>query len=157
MSCPMNEPHVKLLKSLNDQGVDYLLVGGMLAIAYGVPRVTKDIDLFIRNELGNAAKILEVLENLGFGTAHLTTPEEITKNEITVFKDYLRLDLLTQLKGLKFDEVFPRRASIYLQGIEIPVLSLEDLITEKKAAGRPGDMEDVSYLEKIQAMLRKEK
>lgn len=150
----MNEPHVKLLKSLNDQGVEYLLVGGMLAIAYGVPRVTKDIDLFIRNDIENAAKVLGVLEELGFGTAHLTTPEEVTKNEITVFKDFMRLDLLTRLKGLKFEEVFPRRATIFLKGIEVPVLTLEDLIAEKKASGRPGDMEDVVQLEKVQAMLR---
>ncbi|MCC7345584.1 MAG: nucleotidyltransferase [Deltaproteobacteria bacterium] len=150
----MNEPHVKLLKSLNDRGVEYLLVGGMLAIAYGVPRVTKDIDLFIRNDVDNAAKVLEVLDALGFGTAHLTTPEEVTKNEITVFKDFLRLDLLTKLKGIKFEEVFPRRAVIRLKDVDVPVLTLEDLIAEKKAAGRPGDLEDAAQLEKIQAMLR---
>lgn len=150
----MTDPHLKLLKSLNDQGVEYLLVGGMLAIAYGVPRVTKDIDLFIRKTRENAEKILKVLSDLGFGTTALTSVEELINTEVTIFKDYLRLDVLTKIKGLEFEEAYQRKKVIQLGSIPVYVLSLEDLITSKKAAGRAGDLEDVTHLEKIKKMLK---
>lgn len=151
----MIDPHLKLLKSLNDEGVDYLLIGGMLAIAYGIPRVTKDIDLFIRNTKENAEKILKVLEHLGFGTAHLTTAREIATTEVTILKDYLRIDLLTKVKGLEFDEAYKRKEVLQLENVPVFVLNLDDLIRSKKAAGRPGDLEDVAHLEKIKKMLKK--
>lgn len=153
----MIDPHLKLIKSLNDHGVDYLLIGGMLAIAYGVPRTTKDIDFFIRATEENAQKILEALQELGFGTSHLITAEEIAKTEITILKDYLRVDLLTQVKGLEFDKAFAHKEIRKINDISIFVLTLEDLILSKKAAGRPGDLEDVCLLEKIQQKIKEDK
>ncbi len=139
--------HTKLFAFLNSHGVEYLLIGGSLAIAYGVPRVTKDIDLFINPTLDNATKCLVALKDMGMGTASLTTPEEICKTEVTIFKDFLRVDLLTQVKGLTFEDSWRKKVVLTLDDLTIFALTLEDLIRSKKAAGRPGDMEDVKILE----------
>lgn len=73
----MIDQHLKLFESLNREKVDYLLIGGTLAIAYGVPRVTKDIDLFIRPTIENAERCLEALKNMGLGTISLTSAKEM--------------------------------------------------------------------------------
>lgn len=139
--------HLKLFGLLNDQRVEYLLIGGTLAIAYGVPRVTKDIDLFIRPVLDNAERCLEALKKMGMGTAHLTNAEDICAMEVTIFKDFLRVDVLTKVKGLDFDEVWKERSDLVVDDVVIHCLNVSDLIKSKKAAGRPGDLEDVKILE----------
>lgn len=140
--------HLKLFESLNNHGVEYLLIGGTLAIAYGVPRVTKDIDLFIRPTLENTTHCLDALKAHGIGTASLTTPEEVCKTEVTILKDFLRIDLLTQVKGLSFDEAWRNKVVLALDRVSIFSLCLDDLIKSKKAAGRKNDLEDIKILEK---------
>lgn len=151
----MIDRHLKLFKSLNNQSVEYLLIGGALAIAYGVPRVTKDIDLFLRPTPENAGRLLKTLKQIGMGTAELTTPEDICKNEITIFKDFIRLDVLTRVKGLDFDAAWKKRKILHLDKVEIPALTLEDLVVSKKASGRKGDLEDVKILEMAQVSKKK--
>ncbi|MFH1874787.1 MAG: DUF6036 family nucleotidyltransferase [Pseudomonadota bacterium] len=138
--------HLNLFKYLNDAKVDYLLVGGVAAIIYGVPRSTQDIDIVIKPELENAKRLLEALKQFGFGTAELTSPDEIIANEITIFKDFLRLDVLTKLKLFSFEEVFSNHEVIEAEHILIPLISNKDLIEEKKAAGRNIDQEDLKVL-----------
>lgn len=132
---------------MNRNGVEYVLIGGVLAIAYGVPRFTKDIDLFIRKNLKNAERCLKALKEIGMGTVELTNAEDLATQEVTIFKDYLRVDVLTRVKGLNFDEIWPRRKELVIDNIVIPALSLEDLIRSKNAAGRDVDLKDVKLLE----------
>ena len=139
--------HLKLFASLNRHGVEYLLIGGALAIAYGVPRVTKDVDLFLNPDLDNAKKCLVALKEVGLGTADLTTAEEICQTEVTILKDVVRLDLLTQVKGLTFGDSWRKKVLLELEGVRIPALCLEHLIQSKKAAARSGDLEDIKILE----------
>ena len=147
----MIDRHLKLFKSLNNHGVEYLLIGGALAIAYGVPRVTKDIDLFLKPTLENANHLLLALTEFGMGTAGLTTPEDICKNEVTIFKDFMRLDVLTRVKGIDFETTWEKREMLRLDDVNVPALTLEDLIQSKKAAGRKGDLEDIIILEMAQS------
>jgi predicted nucleotidyltransferase len=142
-------PHLQLFKCLNDHKVEYLLIGGTAAIAYGIPRTTKDIDLFVAKDEANAQRCLNALKALGFGTTELTTAKKLVATEVTIFKDLLRVDVLTQVKGMTFEEASQNRVFFDVDGILIPVLRLEDLIITKKAAGRPGDLEDVKILESI--------
>jgi predicted nucleotidyltransferase len=144
----MIERHLQLFACLNRRGVEYLLIGGALAIAYGVPRVTADIDLFVRATPENTGRCLDALKECGLGTASLTTPEELCANEITIFKDVIRLDILTAAKGIVFSEVWSRRVHLELDEVLIPALSLPDLIQSKRAAARPSDLQDITILEK---------
>lgn len=139
--------HLKLFEFLNKNKVEYLLIGGALSIAYGVPRVTKDIDLFLNPELENAGRLLRALEELGMGTAGLTNPRDICETEVTIFKDFVRLDILTKVKGLEFGEAWRSRVYLSLENIDIPAISLDHLIQSKQAAGRTGDLEDIKILE----------
>jgi len=143
----MIDQHLKLFESLNRHGVEYLLIGGALSIAYGVPRVTKDIDLFVSPTPQNASRCLAALKEIGMGTAEMTTPKEICETEVTIFKDFLRIDLLTHVKGLDFEEAWARRNQLSLDKVLIQALSLDDLIKSKKAAGRQDDLSDIKILE----------
>jgi len=142
--------HLKLFEFLNKKKVEYLLIGGTLAIAYGVPRVTKDIDLFLNPTLDNANALLEALKDFGMSTVDLTNPKDICSTEVTIFKDFIRLDILTKVKGLDFGEAWRNRVYLSLQHIDIPAIRLEDLIKTKKAANRPQDHEDIKILEMAQ-------
>ena len=142
-------PHLQLFKSLNDHGVEYLLIGGVAVIAHGFPRTTKDIDIFINPTAENAQRCLQALLAIGFGTATLTTPEKVVQTEVTIFKDFLRLDVLTRVKGLEFESAWLRKVFFEVDQVLIPAVSKEDLIRSKEAAGRRGDLEDIEVLQKI--------
>ncbi len=143
----MIDRYLKLFASLNKNKVEYLLIGGTLAIAYGVPRVTKDIDIFLNPTLQNAEALLNALKEFGMGTVALTNPQDICSTEVTIFKDFVRLDVLTQVKGLEFDEAWQKKIFLSLEEVNIPALNLDDLIQSKRASGRSEDLEDVRILE----------
>lgn len=139
----MDPVHLAVYRSFNAHRVRYILIGGPAAVFYGFPRVTKDVDLFIEPALANATRALRALEAAGFGTAALTTPEQPLAHEVTIFKDVMRLDLLTAVKGVSSPMVWRRRVTKRIEGVRVPVIQLDDLITAKKAAGRGIDLEDV--------------
>jgi len=81
------------------------------------------------------------------GTATLTNVDEILSNEITIFKDRVRIDVQISTPGLSFQGAWKRRKTMEYQGQSFNIVSLEDLIASKKAAGRDVDIEDVRLLE----------
>jgi hypothetical protein len=136
-----------VFKSLQDHEVRYLVVGGIAAVLHGVPRATFDLDILIEATLENAERLLAALLDAGLGTAALTNAEELLANEITVFNDRVRIDVQTATPGLDFDEAWGRRDSMSYQDQPLYVVSREDLVASKRAAGRPTDLEDVRVLE----------
>jgi predicted nucleotidyltransferase len=145
----MLKDYLKLYKSLNINRVKYLIIGGIASIIYGVPRTTLDIDIFIEPSLKNAEKLLKALKESGFGTAHITTPQKIIDNEINVFEDYMRLDVITKPKGLVFAESWKGRNRKKINGVTVYVASIKDIIKSKKASKRAFDEEDIKILRKI--------
>lgn len=145
--------HLKLFACLNKHGVEYLLIGGTLAIAYGVPRVTKDIDIFLNATLDNARRCLKALKEFGMGTAELSSPKDLCSTEVTIFKDIIRFDVLTEVKGINFSDAWRTKVFLSLDDVDIPALDIETLIKSKKASGRPGDLKDINILK----MAKKEK
>jgi hypothetical protein len=142
--------HLELFAYLNRENIEYLLVGGVVAIAYGVPRTTQDIDILINPTLENAERLLKTLKKLKFGTAEMISPEELLKNEAVLFKDYFRIDVLTRLKNFEFKDVYPKRNTLQVgRNLFIPILSLEDLWKEKKSTKRDKDKQDISVLGKL--------
>ena len=146
----MIEDHLKLYKSLNKHKVKYLIIGGVAAIIYGVPRTTLDIDIFIEPTLRNAEKLLGALKDSGFGTASLTSPSKILDNEITIFEDYIRLDVFTKVKGMAFDKAWERQRVKKMMSVPIKFASLKDIISSKKASKRRIDKEDLALLKQLQ-------
>lgn len=145
----MDRGHRAVYRSFDSHGVKYVLIGGLAAVLYGSPRLTKDVDLFIEPTLGNASRALAALKAIGFRTASLTTPAKMLAHEVTIFEDYMRVDLLTVVKGLSFPDAWRRRAMKRIEGINVPVLHLKDLIKSKRAAGRSIDLEEIKILRRI--------
>jgi hypothetical protein len=135
--------------SLNRHNVRYVVIGGIAAVLHGVPRATFDLDILIEASPDNARRLLDALLAAGLGTAALTTADEILANEITVFKDRVRIDVQTSTPGLSFDDAWAHRISMDYQGQPFIVVSRADLILAKRAAGRPVDLEDVHLLEAL--------
>jgi ABC-type nitrate/sulfonate/bicarbonate transport system substrate-binding protein len=133
--------------SFQKHDVKYLVIGGIASILYGVPRVTFDLDLFIEATPANAQKFLTALVEAEMRTATLTTAEELLSNEITVFKDRVRIDVQTSTPSFIFQDVWKRRETMVYQEQEFYVISKNDLIAAKRASGREIDLSDVRLLE----------
>lgn len=136
-----------VFESLSEHEVRYLVIGGIAAVLHGVPRATFDLDLLIDANPENAQRLLDALTAAGLGTAALTTADEVLANEITVFKDRVRIDVQRSTPGLEFAAGWSRRIEMHHAGQRFFVVSRQDLIASKRAAGRPVDREDVRLLE----------
>ena len=136
-----------VFKSLQQHNVKYVVIGGIAAVLYGVPRATFDVDILIEATPENAQHFLDALVDAGMGTASMTNTDEILSNEITIFKDRVRIDLQITTPGLQFDEAWERKETMDYKGQSFHVVSLEDLKKSKRAAGRKVDLEDVRLLE----------
>jgi hypothetical protein len=123
------------------------VIGGIASVLYGVPRATFDLDILIDATPENTQCLLDALLEAGMGTASLTNVNEILSNEITIFKDRVRIDVQTSTQGLNFQDAWAHRNTLEYQGQSFYVASREDLISSKKAAGRTVDLEDVRLLE----------
>jgi hypothetical protein len=132
--------------SFQKNDVKYLVIGGIAAVLYGVPRATFDLDILIDPTKENAQKLLDALSEAGFGTAELTSADEIIATEITIFADRIRLDVQTSTPGILFADAWPRRVTMTYEGQKFEVVSLADLIQSKTASGREVDLEDVRIL-----------
>lgn len=121
----------------------YIVIGGIASVLYGVPRVTFDLDILIDATPENTKRLLDALLESGFGTASLTNVNEILSNEITIFKDRIRIDVQTSTSGLVFQDAWAHRNTLEYQGQQFYVASRDDLIASKKAAGRDVDLDDV--------------
>lgn len=133
--------------SLQSHQVRYVVIGGIAAVLHGVPRATFDLDILIEASAENVERLLEALLEAQLGTAALTTPENVLANEITVFNDRVRIDVQTSTPGLKFEKAWQDRETMSYQGQTFYVVSIEDLIASKRAAGRTVDLEDVRMLD----------
>lgn len=146
----MNSDFKELLTILNDCRVSYLVVGGYAYIHYAEPRYTKDIDLWIQPTLENALRLRQALVVFG-GWVEGMTLEHFT-TERTMFQIGLppcRVDFLTSVAGVEFDSAFAARKVVEIEGLAIPLISLPDLITAKRASGREQDLRDVAGLERL--------
>lgn len=136
-----------VFRCLERHRVKYLVLGGIAAVLHGVPRATFDLELLIAAEPGNVSNLLAALKEAGFGTSDLTTVDEVLSNEITIFNDRVRVDVLTSAPGVGFEDAWKRRETMKYSKQSFQVISKEDLIAAKGAAGRPVDLEDAASLE----------
>ena len=136
-----------VFKSFQQNDVRYVVIGGIAAVLYGVPRATFDLDILIEATPENAQRLIDALMDAGMGTAALTNSDEIMANEITIFKDRVRIDVQLLTPGLQFEKAWSRKQTMQYQGQNFYVVSIEDLIRSKRAAGRDVDLEDIRLLE----------
>jgi hypothetical protein len=135
-----------LFASLAKNDVRYVVIGGIAAVLHGVPRATFDIDLLIEATTENVERLLKSMLEAGFATADLTTAADVCRAEITIFPDRIRVDVLTVAPGINFLGAWQSKETVNFEGQDFYVLSKNDLIISKQAAGRPVDLDDVRAL-----------
>ena len=136
-----------VFKSFQSHDVRYVIIGGIAAVLHGVPRATFDLDILIEATETNVARLLQALREAGFGTADLVDVQGILENEITIFNDRVRIDVLTTAPGLTFEAAWERCETMDYQGQKFRVASRQDVIASKRAVGRPKDLEDIRILD----------
>ena len=136
-----------VFSSLENNEVRYVVIGGIAAVLYGVPRATLDLDILIEATAENAARLLKSFEEAGLGTVSLTTAKDLLEHEIVVFEDWVRIDVQPRTPGIQFDQAWMNREVMEYQGQKFYVASRKDLIASKRASGRDVDLEDVRLLE----------
>lgn len=145
----MNRDFVEMLDALSAAGAEYLIVGAHALAAHGHPRATGDLDIWIRPSRDNAARVWTALTRFGAPLQELQV-DDLAEADI-VFQIGIvpaRIDLLTSITGVSFDEAWSRRAVIEIEGRTLPFLSREDLIRNKSALGRPRDLADLDDLQR---------
>ena len=132
---------------LNSHGVEYLVVGGYAVVMHGRPRYTGDLDIWVRSSPDNAARLMRTLNEFGFGELGLKEADFL-KREHVVQLGYppFRIDLLTDIDGVKFDAAWPQKQVVIHDGLNINLIGLSDLKKNKKATGRPRDIDDLENL-----------
>lgn len=137
-----------LLVEFNAHAVEYLVVGAHALAAYGQIRATKDLDVWVRPERENARRVIAALR--AFGAAlHGLTEDDLTTPGVVFQMGVapVRIDVLTMIDGVEFDEAWPNRLQTQFAGVPTSVVGRRELIRNKRAAGRAQDLADVEWLE----------
>ena len=148
----LNEDYKEMLQCLSAEDVKFLLVGAYAMAAHGYPRATMDIDLWVMPSPDNAAAVLRALRQFGAPLQGLSL-SDLQKDD-TVFQIGVaprRIDILTGASGLRFDETFQHSSPIDIEGVQLRIPSIDDLIRNKRASGRTKDLADVEALEALKA------
>lgn len=149
MAIRLEEEFKELLRSLNSNGVRYLLIGGYAVVLNGYVRNTTDLDIAVSDDLENAKKLVKALKDFGFDVPGLdeslfTKPNSLVRMGF----EPLKVEILNYLKGVGFENAYRNRQVIVLEGLEISLISIHDLIANKRAVGRHLDLADAEELER---------
>ncbi len=143
----LNQDFLEFIKLLESNRVQYLIVGGYAVGVHGFLRYTGDIDFFVAIREENAARVLAVFEQFGFGGIGLKKDDFLRKDFVVeIGREPKKIQVLTGIDGVSFDECYERYLSVDCDGLQMKCIGLEDLIKNKKASGRAKDLIDVEEL-----------
>lgn len=144
----LNPDYHEILSAFSDEGVEYLIVGAYALAVHGVPRATGDIDLWIRRTEENTARVMRALESYGAGLDDFDEADFYVDGFVLqIGMAPRRIDILTDIDAVTFAQAWERRVEVDIEGLVVYVLSREDQIVNKRAAGRPQDIADANRLE----------
>jgi len=137
----------EFVELLNKSNVKYLVVGGYAVAVHGFPRYTKDLDIWIELSSHNADAIIDALAQFGFGALDLK-PEDFLEAGRIIQLGYPphRIDLITSLSGVTFEDCYRVRVQVDLQGMTVDFIDLDNLKKNKLATGRIQDLADLENL-----------
>jgi|TARA_A100000171_G_C2053006_1_gene106128 predicted nucleotidyltransferase len=137
-----------MLLALSDAKIDFLLVGAYAVAAHGHPRATGDLDLWVRPDAETAPKVYRVLAEFGAPLHDLTVDDLATPGMVfQIGIEPSRIDILTAISGVAFDDAWENKLNIELDDIKLNVIGRDDLIVNKRACGRPKDIADAETLD----------
>lgn len=137
----------EFLRLLNANGVDYLVVGGYAVGLHGYPRATVDLDIWVQADPANAERIVGALRAFGFEVPSLeprlfTDPLSIVRFGVPPF----RIEIMTSIDGVEYEACRRNAVVFQVNDLTLPVISIGDLKTNKRAAGRNKDLADLDQL-----------
>ncbi len=147
----LNEDFLDLLRALLDAQVAFVVVGAHALAAHGLPRATGDLDVLVEPTAENARRVVAALTAFGAPLASHGVSEQDFATEGNVYQIGLpprRIDVLTSISGVSFEDARRSRIVVELAGLRVPVLGRDALVANKRAAGRPKDLLDADTLEK---------
>ena len=138
-----------MLSALFDAGAEYLIVGAHALAAHDIPRATGDLDIWVRASRSNAERVRRAIEHFGMPVENISL-EDLSEAGLVLQFGYPpeRIDVMTSISGVTFDEAWPRRISVSIEGTQHPVIGRDELLRNKRAAGRAKDLLDVAALER---------
>lgn len=143
----LNRDFSEFIAFFVERDVKFLVVGGYAVAAHGHPRYTKDLDIWIRVDPSNAANVIRALDDFGFGEVGLGVDDFLAHDVVVQLgREPQRIDLLTFVSGVEFDDAYVNRVLIEMGGITVPVIGRADLRRNKLATGRLRDLADVEDL-----------
>lgn len=154
----MNDDFLDLLAALHEAGVRFLVVGAHALAAHGVPRATGDLDIWVQADAANAQRVWQALATFGAPMAELGVAVEdlaTAGNVVQLGLPPRRIDVLTSIDGVDFASAWNRRVVAAVGDCAMPVLAYDDLLRNKRATGRPKDVQDVAMLEQARGDARR--
>lgn len=144
----MNRDFNEMLSALSAAGADYLIVGAHALAVHGRPRATGDLDIWVRPTPDNARRVWKALQAFGAPLDQLRV-EELAERDLVyqIGVAPARIDIMTGISGLEFEDAWPGRISVRLADLDVPVIGREALVRNKRSAGRPRDLADIAELE----------
>jgi predicted nucleotidyltransferase len=143
----LNEDYKEMLQCLLEENVKFLLVGAYAVAVHGYPRATKDIDFFVWATPANASSLMKALIKFGASLDKISESDFSSKGIVLqIGNSPRRIDIITSVSGVDFEKAYSNRQTVVLEGLEVPVISLQDLIVNKRASGRTQDLADVEKL-----------
>jgi predicted nucleotidyltransferase len=155
---PLSNDLREFIHLLNTKSVRYVIVGAWALAFHGRPRYTGDLDIFVGNDEENAAKLMAVIEAFGFSSIGITQEDFLLADYvIQLGQAPNRIDLLTGISGVSFQEAWNNREKGNISGLEVPFINRELLIKNKRAASRDKDLGDIKLLEKTRPVKPRKK
>ncbi|MBL8378946.1 MAG: hypothetical protein JNM79_13840 [Burkholderiales bacterium] len=144
----LNKDFKEFVELLASEKAEFLVVGGYALAAYGYPRYTGDLDIWLRPSIDNAKRVIAALDRFGFAGLGISL-EDLTRPGSVIQLGYppRRIDLLASIDGVEFDDCIARREVFVLDGVAVPFIGLADFKTNKRAAGRAKDLADLESLD----------
>jgi predicted nucleotidyltransferase len=137
----------QFIESLNSHAVEYLIVGAYALAYHGSPRYTGDVDILIRQSAENAARVEDAIRQFGFGSLGLGAADfQEPYQVIQLGHPPNRIDLLTGLSGVSFEEAWEGRAAGKLDGVPVQFIGRQTFVKNKRASGRLKDRADLEAL-----------
>ncbi len=145
----LNQDFREFIESLNKNDVQYLVVGGYAVAFHGHPRYTQDLDVWIKVEPDNAQRVTQALSDFGFESLGLKPDDFLTPGYVIQlgYPPY-RIDILTEVKGVDFDNCYSQRVIADIGGVSVYFIDLENLKLNKRAVARDQDLADLKALNK---------
>ncbi len=137
----------RVVAALNKHEVEFMIIGGWAVVYHGHVRETEDLDIFIRRTAENAERAVAALTEIG-GACPELRPEVFTAdNGISLGEAPVRIDIISRLPGVDFDQAWARSETSAFGAEMVRYISRQDLINNKRAVGRPKDLNDALELE----------